>query len=179
MAGRSLLDLLTSRRSGTLDRSRDAVFAARERHSSARPNNWGYPSRAIRTGDYLYVRNFHPERWPAGDPRTTDEEETGFHDIDDSPTKSFLLEHRDDPQYRRFFELAVGKRPPEELYDVRKDPGCLDNLAESPRHAATRKRLRAHLEAYLTRTGDPRMGTDPEIWETYPRYSPSRSFSTD
>ena len=48
------------------------VFAGRERHASARYNNWGYPSRALRTKDFLYIRNFRPERWPAGDPCAID-----------------------------------------------------------------------------------------------------------
>jgi len=29
----------------------------------------GYPMRAIRTPDFLYIRNFKPQRWPMGDPR--------------------------------------------------------------------------------------------------------------
>ena len=39
------------------------------------------------------------------------------------------MEHRDDPAVGRFLALAVDRRPAEELYDIRVDPGCLDNLA--------------------------------------------------
>ena len=37
------------------------------------PEYWGYPVRAIRTREFLYVRNYEPDRWPAGNP------ETGLH----------------------------------------------------------------------------------------------------
>src|SRR5262245_59874429 len=70
--GKSLLNILTTDRQGLVDPSRSMVFSGRERHSSARPANAGYPCRALRTHDYLYIKNFHPERWPAGDPREYD-----------------------------------------------------------------------------------------------------------
>ena len=28
-----------------------------------------YPQRCLRTGDYIYIINFEPNRWPMGDPR--------------------------------------------------------------------------------------------------------------
>ena len=49
MVGRSLLSLLKSDKLGQVDTARDRVFAGRERHSSARPKNLGYPSRCLRT----------------------------------------------------------------------------------------------------------------------------------
>ena len=27
-----------------------------------------YPARAVRTEQFLYIRNYRPDRWPAGDP---------------------------------------------------------------------------------------------------------------
>ena len=62
-------------------------------------------------------------RWPAGNP------ETGYLNCDGGPTKTGVLQGRTDPQGRRFWELCFGKRPQEELYDLRRDPDCLDNLA--------------------------------------------------
>lgn len=40
---------------------------------------------AVRTKDHLYIRNFTPDRWRAGDPE-------GFYD---GATKSFMLAHRE------------------------------------------------------------------------------------
>ena len=76
MTGRSLLPLL----SGADDAEpQDYVVAGRERHTHARFDNLGYPARAIRTADYLYIWNMKPERWPAGDPGPDDD---WYHDID-------------------------------------------------------------------------------------------------
>jgi uncharacterized sulfatase len=47
---------------------RNFVLTGRERHTHARPDNLGYPSRAIRTKNFLYIMNLKPERWPMGNP---------------------------------------------------------------------------------------------------------------
>ncbi len=182
LAGRSILNLLESGGNGLLDPSRDAVYSSRERHSSSRYNNLGYPQRAMRTKDYLYIRNFKPERWPAGDPQKYEEGgklgpmHGGYHDIDACPTLDYLVEHRDDPAIRPYFLMAVDKRPAEELFDIRTDPACLTNLAGKPQHEATRQELAERLENYLRETGDPRVLGNGDIWETYERYSPIRNF---
>ncbi|MCC6352689.1 MAG: sulfatase [Verrucomicrobiae bacterium] len=186
LVGRSLLALLTSGRQGAIEPGRDAVFAARERHSSSRYNNWTYPQRAIRTPRFLYVRNFRPDRWPAGDPVVLSEDKkgggspgtphSGYKDIDGSPSLEFLIAGADDPRVRPFLDLAVAKRPAEELFDIREDPGCLKNLADDPGFAATRAELAGRLERGLRETGDPRILDGGEIWESYPRYSPIREF---
>ena len=180
IAGRSLHDILLGSGEGLVDPSRDAVFLGRERHTSARHDNLGYPMRAIRTHEFLLIRNFAPDRWPAGAPQTLDQNNQltpitdphrAFADIDGSPTKNFMLAHRDHPDYRDFFLRTVGKRPEFELFDIRKDPGCLRNLASDPAFAETRDKLAARLEAHLRETGDPRIvGPDPDIFESYPRF---------
>ncbi len=186
LAGRSLMKLLTSSKSGIVEPDRDAVFGGRERHSSSRYNNWTYPQRAIRTHQYLLIRNFRPDRWPAGDPIVLSDKKSskaglgkphsGYKDIDGSPTLDFLIAHVDDPEIGPFLELAVGKRPAEELFDIVKDPGCLHNLADDPDFTDTRTRLSQQLEDTLRRTNDARVLDGGEIWESYPRYSPIREF---
>ncbi|MDA1273193.1 MAG: sulfatase [Verrucomicrobia bacterium] len=182
MSGRSILSILTSEKQGLVDASRKSVFSGRERHSSSRVDNLGYPCRALRSQDYLYIRNFHPERWPAGDPQKFEPNGSlgpmhgGYHDIDACPTLTFLIEHKTDAPIGRFLDLAVSKRPSEELYDINEDPGCLRNLALDPAFESVRKELGDTLLRYLTETGDPRTSGNPEIWETYRRYSPIRSF---
>jgi uncharacterized sulfatase len=162
---------------------RDAVFSARERHSSSRWRNLGYPQRAIRTRDHLYVWNFHPERWPAGSPQqlTADGQPIrGFCDVDDvapltGSSAGFLLENAG--AFPEAYRLAFGKRPQEELFDIRNDPGCTRNLAKEPPHQTLRAELNRRLFAYLEETGDPRVvGPDREIFESYPRYGGIRTF---
>ncbi len=194
LAGRSLVALMSSGKEGVVEPTRDAVFSGRERHSSARFNSLGYPQRCIRTFDFLYIHNFRPERWPAGAPQKygsggyADAQDVrarrlgplhgGYHDIDACPTLAFLIKQRADAEIGKYFHLAVDRRPAEELYDIRRDPGCVENLAADPAHQAVKDKLAARLIDYLVATGDARVTADDtgDIWETYPRYSGLRWF---
>lgn len=162
MTGHSFLGFLTGRSD---EAPRDAAFTGRERHTHARFDNLGYPARAIRTADHLYIRNLKPDRWPAGDPE-------GYHDIDGSPTKDFMMAHGS--EYGGLFDMAFGKHPGEELYDIQADPGCLHDLAQSEAHASVRDTLRTRLEETLTDQGDPRMLGTGDIFDSYPRVSTMR-----
>ena len=155
-SGQSLLPLLVHG-----EPHRDQVLTGRERHTHARPDNLGYPSRAIRTQEFLYVWNMKPERWPAGIPE-------GYEDVDASASKRFLLQNRD--EYPELFELAFAKRPEEQLYHIITDPGCLENLATDTDYDSIRRNLRKRLENALRLQGDPRMGENGDIFESYPRY---------
>jgi arylsulfatase A-like enzyme len=119
-----------------------------ERHSICRPDMAGYPMRGIRTREWLYIRNYEPDRWPAGDPPS-------YLDIDGSPSKSFLQNLA--ATYPDLFRRCFEKRPAEELYAIETDPWCMDNLAADPGHAAVKEHLRDQLEAYLRKTLDPRL----------------------
>jgi len=61
MDGRSFLNVLRSDRSGQVDATRTWVVTGRERHvAAARAGNVPYPQQALRTKEFLYVRNFAP-----------------------------------------------------------------------------------------------------------------------
>lgn len=165
MTGKSLLPVLLSAKSGWLDSKRNRIFTGRERHTHARPDNLGYPARAIRTKEYLYIWNMKPNRWPAGDPE-------GFYDIDGSPSKTYLLDNK--KSVEKYFDLAVGLRPEEELYAVEKDPGCMKNLAGNPEYNKIKKDLQAELESTLKKQGDPRVLGYGDIFDSYPRFAHMR-----
>ncbi len=155
MTGHSLLSLLASGKSGQVDPMRDKVFFGRERHANVRAGNLGYPIRAIRTTEFLYLRNFEPDRWPAGDPPLYGDVDEHL-SIDGSPSKQAVVEHGDKPEIRRLFDLALGKRPGEELYDLSQDPWQMTNVAADPRYADKKAKLRFELDSYLAETKDPR-----------------------
>ncbi|MGH9373643.1 MAG: sulfatase family protein [Vicinamibacterales bacterium] len=165
MTGRSMLGLFR----GESQPGRGRVFVGRERHANVRRGDLSYPVRAIRTKDYLYVRNFRPDRWPAGDPQQYFAVGP-FGDIDGSPTKSLLLDRRNDAAIARFFRLATAKRPAEELYDLNRDADQLENVAGRSAHAAAQRRLRAELDRWLRETGDPRATEDDNRWDKFPYY---------
>ena len=164
--GRSLMPLLTSSKGGRLDPERAHVLTAMERHTWCRPEGATYPMRAIRTHDYLYIRNFEPDRWPTGGPEFISSNKAPHGDIDDGPFKDFMLRPETRRDFPREFELGFGKRPLEELYDCRADPHQMRNLATDPKHDEQRAQLWARLESDLTETADPRVsGRDP--WQKY------------
>lgn len=185
MTGRSLVNVLQSSQSGQVDPQRTAVFIGRERHvENARADYMPYPQRAIRTHDYLYVINFRPDRWPLGDPyrldgdnppseqEITEETRCTLPDEDAGPTKAWLVGVRNDPQWRPYFVRAYGKRPREELFDLRSDPHQIKNLAADPSYAEVRAKLEQRLLAELERTGDPRLVDDGRYFETPPLSGP-------
>jgi len=163
MTGRSLLAVVAGARTS------DAAFTGRERHANVRKGDLAYPSRAIHTRDFLYIRNFRPDRWPAGDPETYFAVGP-FGDIDGGPTKSLLLDKRDDPVISSSFRLATARRPSEELYDLAKDPYQLTNVAAEPQYDRARSQLRARLDKHLADTGDPRVLFDDDRFDRYEYY---------
>jgi N-sulfoglucosamine sulfohydrolase len=155
MTGKSLVALLRSEKSGWLE-NRDTMLVGKERHDIGRPHDWGYPVRAIRTRDFLYIHNFHPERWPACNP------ETDFGNCDPSPTKEVLK-----ALGGHFFELSFGKRLPDELYRLRDDPENVRNLANDLAHKEVVDDLRTRLLQLLRAEGDPRALGNGNIFDTY------------
>jgi N-sulfoglucosamine sulfohydrolase len=164
MTGRSFLDVLLSGRSGQVDPRRDKVFTERERHCLCRPGGKSYPIRALRTREFLYIRNLRPELSPSGD-LTTPNVVGAYGDVDGSPSKAEIIARRGEPAMAPFFKMAFGKRPAEELYDVSKDPGQVHNVAGQPAYAAAQKRLRAELDAWMLQTADPRAKGETDQWD--------------
>jgi N-sulfoglucosamine sulfohydrolase len=140
---------------GVAVQGRDKVFVERERHANVRKGDLSYPVRAVRTDDWLYIRNFRPERWPAGDPEMYFAVGP-YGDIDGGLSKTLLLARWDNPVIGRFFGLATAKRPAEELYDLKTDPGQLMNVAADPGRSEAKARLRRTLDEWMRTTGDPR-----------------------
>jgi arylsulfatase A-like enzyme len=173
MTGRSLLSILKSNAEGRVESARDHILTGKERHAWVRLDGLGYPCRAIRTDDHLYVRNFKPDRWPAGHPVDGGEpyySNRAYGDIDDCPTKTYMMEHRDDPSVKRLFELAFEKRPAEELYDLRNDPDQLHNVADDAAYASAKRKLSTQLLAELRASGDPRILGNGDVFDRYPYY---------
>ena len=167
--GRSLLPLL---RGHDIHNHHPAIFAGRERHSFARYNNKGFPMRAVRTNDFMLIHNFRPYLYPAGDPKQILPDGTlgwAFADIDDSPSKTELIERRYDPLIRPYFLAAMAKRPEFELFCMNTDPDCMNNLADNPAYAEVLAEMKELLHSKLRETNDPRMGDDPHIWDRFPR----------
>lgn len=172
MTGRSLVSILKSEKTGRVDAQRDAVIYGRERHTDCQQDSDdGYPSRAIRTDDYLYIRNYASDRWPAGTPHyeTAYKKNAWLGDCDNGPTKSYLWINKDEtPAMSHFYSLNFGKRPAEELYRVSDDPDQVVNLAANPSYAKIKQELSERLTAALSNLDDPRETSKDVLFDDYP-----------
>ena len=77
--------------------------------------------------------------------------------MDASPTKAWLVEHRNDPKWKWHYEYAFAKRPAEELFDLKSDPDQVKNVAGEKGFDETRKKMEKQLTQILTEAGDPRV----------------------
>jgi arylsulfatase A-like enzyme len=186
MNGKSILPLLTTEKSGQVDEKRTWTITGRERHvDSAREGYLPYPQRALRTQDYLLIKNFKPDRWPLGAPvkvtetsapdakELEDDTRAAFADMDSSPTKAWLIAHRNAPEWQWHYQYAFGKRPGLELFDLRKDRDQTKNLSDDPAYQTIRQSLEKQLMDELARVGDPRVTGAGDTFELPPFSGPA------
>jgi uncharacterized sulfatase len=128
----------------------------------------------------LYIRNFAPDRWPLGSPAFSSranlpsaeelESDTfvAFPDMDYSPTKAWLVRQFGEEDWAWHYNYAFGKRPAEELYDLRSDPDQMRNVAGERAHDAVRTEMARRLIEILADAGDPRVTGDGGTYDRPP-----------
>lgn len=156
--GKSLTDIFQNKKK--LDRS--YILLGQERHDVGRPNNQGYPIRSIIKDGFLYMYNFKPELWPAGNP------ETGYLNTDGSPTKSFILNLRRTGTDKAYWNLNFGKHPQEEMYQISVDKECLVNLADKVEFKDRKNKMKKILFDELKLQKDPRVLGNGDVFDNYP-----------
>ena len=141
---------------------RDHVLICKERHDIGRPNDWGYPIRGIVQDSVLYVHNFEPTRWPAGNPST------GYLNCDGGATKSVLINGRKTEKIGKYWKLNLGLRPADEIYNIKNDPACIHNLMEQSDYSSIAKNLKSQMFEELKSLDDPRMYGNGDVFDNYP-----------
>ncbi len=137
--GRSFAPVLR----GETTAHRDRIFTT---HSGDGSYNV-YPIRSVRTADWKYIRNLHPEfQYTSHVDLAQAADGPGYFG-------SWLEAAQTDPaaaaKVQRYYQ-----RPGEELYDLRADPLELRNLAPAPAHAARLAALRDEVTAWMHDQGD-------------------------
>lgn len=161
ITGRSWFDIFRSHQSGQVTAFRDHVLVGKERTDVGRPKDAGYPIRGIITSTHMLVKNYEPNRWPAGNP------ETGYLDTDGSPTKSYILELGRKSREDTYWRLNFGMRPSLELFDLIRDRDCSTNLASAETQSKRMKELEARMEKELADQNDPRMFGNGRVFDEY------------
>jgi N-sulfoglucosamine sulfohydrolase len=168
ITGKSFKDIFTNHKT-LVSANRNYVLVGKERHDVGSPKDVGYPIRGIFKDNYLYLKNFETDRWPAGDPIT------GYLNCDGGPTKTQCLNtvYSTTDEFK-YWLWSFGKRQAEELYNIKKDPDCMDNLANNTNYQQQLVSLRTQLIAGLKAQNDPRMVGNGYIFDNY-KYSDTRS----
>jgi arylsulfatase A-like enzyme len=159
--GKSLLTIFNSNLSKNIEPQRDHVLIGKERHDIGRPNDEGYPIRGIIKGQFIYLRNFMPDRWPSGNP------EMGYPNVDGGATKSVIIDLNRKNIGDKYWLLNFGKRNAEELYNIVVDPYCMTNLANNPKFLTEKKKLKSQLFTELRLQKDPRILGSDYIFDHY------------
>ena len=115
-----------------------------------------YPIRSLRTREWKYILNLHPEyQHHSHISRAGEKDGLGY-------WQSWEAAAANDPAaaaiVRRFRE-----RPREELYHLTTDPYEQENLAGDPQHAARIAAMRAELEAWMQQQGDQQTVFGPPV----------------
>ncbi len=160
--GKSFTDILFTRKNKAVDKTRNFVLIGKERHDVGRPDDEGYPIRGIIKNGFLYIRNYKPGRWPAGNP------ETGYLNCDGSPTKTWILYLRRAGIDQSFWNLSFALRGEEELYYIDQDPECMTNLVNNPAYSQVWQELSRKMFDLLIEQNDPRVLGNGDIFDKYP-----------
>ena len=158
--GRSFAAILR----GEKKEHRDRIFTT---HSGDGRMNV-YPTRSVRTSDWKYIRNLHPEFYYTTHVDLVQANEAGGY------FGSWVEKAKTDPAAAAVVQ-RYHERPAEELYDLRSDPNELKNVAASPENQAQLAAMRADVDAWMKEQGDmsrtygePRLLTDPKRAEPPP-----------
>ena len=118
-----------------------------------------YPIRSIRTRTHKYVVNLNAD--------------STFHNIlierdAENYWGSWVAKAKTDPHAAKLVSMYQ-HRPPEEFYDIVKDPYELNNLAGDPQHRSMMDSLRKRLEMWMKEQGDMGVETEMQAFSRQPR----------
>jgi uncharacterized sulfatase len=118
--------------------------------------------RSVTDGRYVYVRNYMPHRI------------YGQH-LDymfQTPTTRAWKKLHDEGRLNPIQDQFWNRKPPEELYDLERDPDEVQNLAPSAEHRAILERLRRELRRQILETRDLGFMPEGERWRLADRGVP-------
>lgn len=141
--GRSFLPVLL----GRATTHRERIFAT---HSGDGNINY-YPSRALREGEWKYIRNL--------DPKLAFHTHVDLAPADTGYWPSWVQAAPTQPAVAALVE-QYHHRPAEELYNLAKDPDERSNLAGDAAHAGELQRAREDLDEWMRAQGDHGIATD-------------------
>ncbi len=129
---------------GTSTTHREKIFTT---HSGDGDFNV-YPIRSVRTRDWKYIRNLHPEFQHHTHISRSSNVTSGF-----NYWQSWLTAAESSPVAAATLK-RYSVRPAEELYDLRNDPLELHNLADDPSQTQRVREMRTDVNTWMQQQGD-------------------------
>jgi N-sulfoglucosamine sulfohydrolase len=165
--GRSFVGVLRGEKTD----HRDRIFTT---HSGDGRMNI-YPTRSVRTTDWKYIRNLHPEFYYSTHVDIVQANDAGGY------FGSWQEKAKTDAVAAAVLK-RYHERPAEELYDLKTDPNEVKNLAADPKYAAQLASLRGEVDQWMKAQGDtgklygePRLLSDPKRAEPPPAAKKKKS----
>ncbi len=93
--------------------------------------------------------------------------QTGYSNVDGSPTKTKVLKSRKSTETKYLWELAFAKRSEEETYNLKNDSYSVINLIDSADYVEMAFELRKEMERALIIKEDPRMFGKGDVFQDY------------
>ena len=87
------------------------------------------------------------------------------YNIDPSPSKTFVMNNKGKKEVTNFYKPAFGAREKWELYDLKKDPHQINNVASNIEYSGILKSLQQKLNEELIKSGDRRESGDGALFE--------------
>jgi N-sulfoglucosamine sulfohydrolase len=138
--GKSIIDVILGKSAQT---NREYAYASSNYYANSKPE-WFFPHRAIIDKSFCYIFNSYVVRSEGKKAKINEWMEV----VNLSLSKSEKLKKKID---------YMVYRAPEELFDLKKDPGCWDNLASDPEYAEKLREYRKKLLKEMQETADPEL----------------------
>ncbi len=136
LSGKSFVPVLR----GNKQENRDKLYTVFHKTSARRT----YEMRAAHNDRYLYIFN----DWSDGKTEFRNESQNG------RTMTAMVKAAKSQPRVAARVELFL-YRVPQELYDIKEDPDCLNNLVDDPKHEETLQRLQRQMLGHMLKTKDP------------------------
>lgn len=119
-----------------------------------------YPIRSVRSKNFKYILNLNSS--------------SPFYNLVNTASNGIYqawIDATEEGSEKRSLVMRYTHRPKEELYDIRKDPYELDNLADNPEYDKVKKGLAKELHKWMQQQGDEGIDTELKAIKRQPRWN--------
>ncbi|MBB3696995.1 sulfatase-like hydrolase/transferase [Flammeovirga yaeyamensis] len=151
MSGKSFTDIFYTDREGWIDSDRNYILIGKEKNHINQFSENDYPVRGLVMDNYLYLQNYKNNNLlqiPARSSKIAREI---------NPTYEWILKQKMENLHNNYWDWAHSTPEKIELYDIHKDPDCLNNLSKLSAYQKQINLMSELMTEKLKKQNDPRM----------------------